>query len=235
MRFTTNKIIATGLVGLTLIATTLYADDKKVVATVNGVEITQETLDAVSGMVSRSTQGEKVDSKALLDDLIVTELARQEANKAGLAERDEVKNKVKDFTDKLVLNLWTQEQAASFKPSDDELKKAYEERTSGDNKYEYKARHILMKTQEEAAAVIKELESGVDFADLAKKKSTSRPAQRVATSAGSRPNPWSSHFPPRSPKWNLAPSARNRYKPSSAGTSSSWKNAVMSNRLHLTT
>ncbi|EIJ33177.1 peptidylprolyl isomerase [Thiothrix nivea] len=172
MRFTTNKIIATGLVGLTLIATTLYADDKKVVATVNGVEITQETLDAVSGMVSRSTQGEKVDSKALLDDLIVTELARQEANKAGLAERDEVKNKVKDFTDKLVLNLWTQEQAASFKPSDDELKKAYEERTSGDNKYEYKARHILMKTQEEAAAVIKELESGVDFADLAKKKST---------------------------------------------------------------
>ncbi|MEB4590903.1 peptidylprolyl isomerase [Candidatus Thiothrix sp. Deng01] len=172
MRFTTNKIIATGLVGLSLMATTLHADDKKVVATVNGVEITQDTLDAVSGMVSRSTQGNKVDNKALLDDLIITELARQEANKAGLAERQEIKDKVKDVTDKLVLNTWTQEKAASFKPSDEELKKAYDERTGGENKYEYKARHILMKTKEEAEAIIKELESGVDFADLAKKKST---------------------------------------------------------------
>lgn len=172
MRFTTNKIIATGLVGLSLMATTLHADDKKVVATVNGVEITQDTLDTVSGMVSRSTQGNKVDNKALLDDLIITELARQEANKAGLAERQEIKDKVKDVTDKLVLNTWTQEKATSFKPSDEELKKAYDERTGGENKYEYKARHILMKTKEEAEAIIKELESGVDFADLAKKKST---------------------------------------------------------------
>lgn len=170
MRFTTNKIIATGLVGLTLMATGLYADDKKAVATVNGVDITQETFDSVANMVKMSTPDGKVDSKGLLDDLIITELARQEANKAGLAEREEIKNKVKDFTDKLVLNAWTQEKAASFKPSDEELKKAYEEKTSGD-KFEYKARHILMKTREEAQGIIKDLENKVDFADLAKKSS----------------------------------------------------------------
>ncbi|MBU0653891.1 MAG: peptidylprolyl isomerase [Gammaproteobacteria bacterium] len=167
-----NKIIASGLVGLSLMATGLYADDAKVVATVNGTDITQETLDSVVDMVRRSTQGEQVDNKAILDDLIITELARQEAQKSGLAEREDIKSKVKDFTDKLILNAWTQEKASTFKPSDDELKKAYEERTSGDNKLEYKARHILMKTKEEAEAIIKELEGGVDFADLAKKKST---------------------------------------------------------------
>lgn len=175
MHFKTNKIIATGLIGLSLMATSLYADDtkeSKAVATVNGVDISQGTLDSVVDVVRRSTQGEQVDSKGILDDLITTELARQEAQKSGLAEREDIKDKVKDFTDKLILNAWTQEKAASFTPSDDELKKAYEERISGDNKYEYKARHILLKTKEEAEAIIKELESGVDFADLAKKKST---------------------------------------------------------------
>lgn len=172
MYFKANKIIASGLVGLSLMATGLYADEAKVVATVNGTEITKETLDSVADMVRRSTQGDTTDNKAILDDLIITELARQEAQKSGLAEREDIKNKVKDFTDKLILNAWTQEKASSFKPSDEELKKAYEELTSGDNKFEYKARHILMKNKEEATAVIKELEGGVDFADLAKKKST---------------------------------------------------------------
>ncbi|MGB5600671.1 MAG: peptidylprolyl isomerase, partial [Thiothrix litoralis] len=88
----------------------------------------------------------------------------------GLTERQEIKDKIKDATDRLVLNTWTQEKAASFKPTDEELKKAYEDRTSGE-KVEYKARHILMKTKEEAEGIIKELDNKIDFADLAKKSS----------------------------------------------------------------
>ncbi|MDQ5768905.1 peptidylprolyl isomerase [Thiothrix subterranea] len=169
MRFNKTTMIATGLVGLTLLATNLYAEDTTIVATVNGTDITQETLDTVVKMVG-GMPGAQVDTKSVLDDLIITELARQEANKAGLVERQEIKDKIKDATDRLILNTWTQEKAASFKPSEDELKKAYEERTSGD-KVEYKARHILMKTKEEAEGIIKELENKVDFADLAKKSS----------------------------------------------------------------
>ncbi len=37
---------------------------------------------------------------------------------------------------------------------------------------EMRARHILVKTEDEAKAVIKEIEGGADFAELAKKKST---------------------------------------------------------------
>ena len=197
MRLTTNNMIATGLIGLTLAVSSLYAtaedkpaadkaapaaatsttttttttEDKKVVATVNGQAITQDTLDSVVSMVRRSGQGEDLDTKGILDDLVITELARQEANKSGVAEREDIKNKVKDFTDKIVLNAWTQEKASSFKVSDDELKKIYEKRISGADKYEYKARHILMKTKEEAEGIIKDLDKGTDFADLAKKSS----------------------------------------------------------------
>ena len=37
---------------------------------------------------------------------------------------------------------------------------------------EYKARHILVKTEDEAKAVVKQLDDGSDFAKLAKEKST---------------------------------------------------------------
>lgn len=171
MRFSNKNLIATGLIGLSLVTSSLYADEKKAVAVVNGVEISQETYDSVANMLKMSTPDGKFDRKGLLDDLVITEIARQEANKAGLAEKEEIKNKVKDFTDKLVLNAWTQEKASSFKPTDDELKKAYDEKVSAGDKFEYKARHILMKTKEEAEGIIKDLDNKVDFADLAKKSS----------------------------------------------------------------
>jgi len=182
MRFRANKIIATGLMGLSLIAAAnLYAaddkkaDDKKVVATVNGTAITQDTLDSVLEMVRHNspTGDASVDRKSILDDLIVTEVARQEANKSGIADRDDVKKKLKDFTDKLVLNAWMQEKASSFKITDADLKAAYDKQVAGADKYEYKARHILLKTKEDAEAAVKALDGGADFADLAKKKSTS--------------------------------------------------------------
>lgn len=191
MRLKTKTVLATGLVGLTLIATTIYAEDakvaapapaaatkdaaptdtSKVVATVNGQPITQQTLDMVVDMVGRSVPDGKVEPRKVLDDLIITELARQEATKSGLAERADVKEKVKEFTDKLALNIWTQEKVDGLKISDEELKAAYDKQVASDDKFEYKARHILMKTKEEAEGIIKDLEKGADFADLAKKSS----------------------------------------------------------------
>lgn len=171
MRIKTHNILISGLLGFSLIASNLHAEDVNV-AIVNGKPITKEALNTVVEMVKRSTQGEEtIDQKAILEDLIITEIARQEANKSGLAEREDIKQKVKDFTDKLVLNAWTQEKVSSFKYTDDELKAAYDKQISASDKYEYKARHILMKTKEEAQNIIKELENNVDFADLAKKSS----------------------------------------------------------------
>ncbi len=79
---------------------------------------------------------------------------------------------MKNFADKLILNTWMQEKASSLDISEDELKAAYEERIKNMPKIEYKARHILVKTEDEGKAIIKELEGGKDFAELAKEKST---------------------------------------------------------------
>lgn len=55
----------------------------------------------------------------------------------------------------------------TVKVSDDEIKAYYEK-----GKYQLNGRHILVETEEEAQAIIKELKAGGDFAKIAKEKST---------------------------------------------------------------
>jgi len=180
-----NKIIPAVIgsligVSLTLSSSLLLAADEakpaedstNIIAIVNGVDIDRSTLDAVLEMAKRSGSNAPIDERALLDDLILTELARQEAKKSGLAERDDVKAKVANFEDKLILNTWMQEKAAALDISDDELKAAYEARIADMPRIEYKARHILVKSEDEAKAVIEELKGGKDFTELAREKST---------------------------------------------------------------
>ncbi|PID50480.1 MAG: peptidylprolyl isomerase [Proteobacteria bacterium] len=187
MRITTNKWLAVSLIGLAFTTTQVWAEATQpadtantaskpttdIVAIVNGTEIERGTLDAILEMAKRSgAPPEQIDEKALLEDLVITELARQEAKKAGLAEREDIKQKVENFEDKLVLNTWMQEKANALEITEDDLKAAYDKSISSMPKSEYKARHILLKNKEDAEGIIKELADGKDFAELAKAKST---------------------------------------------------------------
>lgn len=180
MRTKINTLIAGSLIGLTVgfssasaeTADATKTDGDELVAIVNGTDIKRDTLGAVMEMAKRSRPGAEIDEKSLLNDLVSTELARQEAKKSGLGEREDIKAKVENFADKLILNTWMQEKASALDISDEDLKAAYDERIKNMPKNEYKARHILVKTEDEGKALIEELKTGKDFAELAKEKST---------------------------------------------------------------
>ena len=55
--------------------------------------------------------------------------------------------------------------------TDEKLRQMYDGQVA-DGAEEVHARHILVKTSDEAVAIIKELDGGADFAELAKEKST---------------------------------------------------------------
>ena len=57
------------------------------------------------------------------------------------------------------------------KPTDAELKAEYDTQVAAMPKMQYKARHILVKTKEEADAIIAELKKGAKFEKLAAEKS----------------------------------------------------------------
>ena len=143
-----------------------------VVAVVNGKNITQDLLTNYLGVVQRSENPAKNDPRAALDDLIATELALQEAGKTDILSRDDVKQRIEDFTRNVLLTTWTKEKVEGFDISDAEIQKLYDERVKKDADDEFKARHILLKTEDDAKAVIKELADGGDFAKVAAAKST---------------------------------------------------------------
>ncbi len=187
-----SKKLLSIVVSLALVSssTALFAEDAKVaekpaektaetvvvaakdVAMVNGTAITQETLDAYLAVINRSRPEGGVSPKEALDDLIITELALQQAKNDGVAKREEVKKQIAEAAKKVILTTWTREKSESMKIDDAELKAVYDERMKEQASKEFKARHILVEKEDVAKAIIKEIAGGGDFEKLAKEKST---------------------------------------------------------------
>ena len=174
MHINKKTILATSIISLALATATLNADEKApadtVVATVNGDKIMKSTLDGYLAVLSK--RGKKADTQAAIDDLVATEIALQVARKSDILERPATKKLISDYTRNVLLKTWTTEKLDSFDITDDEIKAAYDERVTKLASKEYNARHILVKTEDEAKAIIKELDGGADFEKLAKEKST---------------------------------------------------------------
>ncbi len=175
MHINKKTIIATSIISLALATTTLSAEEKAstdvIVATVNGDKIMKSTLDGYLAVLEK--RGKKtVNTQAAIDDLVATEVALQAARKSDILERPATKKLISDYTRNVLLKTWTKEKLDSFEISEDSIKAAYDERVTKLASKEYNARHILVKTEDEAKAVIKELDGGADFEKLAKEKST---------------------------------------------------------------
>lgn len=148
----------------------------EVIAEVNGDTITTgdfqkelENLPPYLKPMADTAEGKK----ELLDTMVVRELILQQARKDGLDKSPEVAAKLEELKKRVVVEAFLKkkvEENASV--SDEEMKKFYEE-----NKEKFKsgaqvhASHILMKSEEEARKVLKELKDGGNFEELARKHS----------------------------------------------------------------
>jgi len=111
------------------------------------------------------------DDKAV-EEMVATELLKQEAVALGIADQDDVKYQLKLQESELLARLLMREKFSGISFSEEELLAQYEIQFGGDAAREYKARHILVKTEDEAKAVIEALRNGGDFVALAKERST---------------------------------------------------------------
>lgn len=145
------------------------AADAQVLATVNGKKITQQDYDAYT---QENPQSMQLGKERILSELISRELVYQDALKQGLDKDKEVLAKLEAIRQNLILGAALERAMNKPEITDKELKKMYDDRLSDFKVQEYKARHILVASKEEAEKVITELDMGGDFAELAKKKST---------------------------------------------------------------
>lgn len=141
------------------------------IATVNGVEISSEELDALKKQ-TQSRLGRTLSSKELTNTLVRTEVVRQEAEKAGLANDPKVLKQLKEIKKQIIISRYMEKISEEVEVTEADYKMVYKKFLQDFPRYQYKASHILVKTEAEAKEIISSLKKGADFAKLAKEKST---------------------------------------------------------------
>ena len=131
MRNVKTRIAMLALGSLVLLNACNAQDDKKsadaVIVTVNGTDIRQSQLDNMMRQgLSQGAPDSPEMRKAIMDELISRELARQEAVKKGLEKNPEVKQQVEQASSEILVRALVQDFIKNNNPTDDQLKAAYD-------------------------------------------------------------------------------------------------------------
>lgn len=160
---------------LTLLLVTLapaFAQDAKPIATVNGREIP-----AIYGDMAKQTllsQGApndaNLDARAR-EALINQELLSRAAIDKGLDKNPKLVAAMEMMRREQLTKAYLEDYVKNHPVTDAEIKAEYDKAKAAAGGNEYKARHILVKTEAEAKAIIAQLDKKVAFDKLAKEKS----------------------------------------------------------------
>jgi len=147
--------------------------DETVVARVDGAELHLSDVEAAQQSLPPQAQKLPLDQiyPVLLDRLVDGMLITEAGRKDHLDQDPELQRRLERYEDRLIQEAYLS-RAIKAAQTDDRLKARYESFIKDKTgREEVHARHILVKTEDEAKAIIAELDKGADFADLAKKDS----------------------------------------------------------------
>lgn len=149
-------------------------ETSEVVGTMDGKPITRQDLDlTLTDLQDQLGQvpPEGRDAAALTALIDIRALA-EKAEEAGLDETEDFRSRLEFMRQRALHNAYFRTEVLD-KITDEDVRARYDKEiaaTSPEN--EVRARHILLASEEEAKAVIAELDNGADFDTLAKEKST---------------------------------------------------------------
>jgi len=153
-------------------ATAAPVPEGPVVATVNGAPIMKSVLDVYGAeRKMKMGEGEQINDQEILNEVISLELMRQESVNKGLDTSPAIVATMDQQTRTLLAGAAIRDFVKNNPVTDEQARQVYDKEI-GKPGTEYKARHILVKTREEAEEIIHELDKGGDFSALAKEKST---------------------------------------------------------------
>lgn len=171
-----NKLAVMAVATFVAFHAPVYAEDKPdaVIAKVGNLEIHQSELDlAIANLDPQLAQLPDDQKKvAALSAAIDVKLLAGDAAAEKLDQTEEFKKRMQYLSDRELHNAYFKKHVVDT-VTDDEVKARYDKEVAALPKQEeVHARHILVKTEDEAKDVIKQLDAGKDFAELAKEKST---------------------------------------------------------------
>ena len=145
----------------------------EVAATVDGTPITKAQLDGIMQQQAAQGMPDSPESrKMVVDNLALQILVAKEAVTKGLDKTPEVAGSLEMARQSILANAFVKDYIKTATVSDEALKAEYEAFKAKSGGNEYKARHILVKTEEEAKDIIAKIKKDIKaFDGLAKAKS----------------------------------------------------------------
>ena len=139
---------------------------------VNGVVIPQSRIDAMNRELTQQGQPDSPERQnAVRDELVNREVIAQAAQKRGLDKNPDVASQMEMARQAVLVRALFEDEVKKNPITDAQLQQQYEQFKASMGTNEYKVRHILVDKEDDAKAIIAELNKGGDFAKLAKDKS----------------------------------------------------------------
>ena len=142
------------------------------IATVNGVGVSRARQDFLLQQQAQRGMPDNDQTRAMVrDELINREVIAQEAQKSGLAKTAEVQTQLDMARQEVLVGAYIRDWVRKHPVSDNEVQSEYDRARTQAGDKEYRARHILVETEDQAKSLIAELKKGGKFDELATKNS----------------------------------------------------------------
>jgi peptidyl-prolyl cis-trans isomerase C len=175
----TLKILCIGATALSLAFSAEFAHAAGAVARVNGSDITEAELGFAEAEVGSEIAGLPAEARrrVLVEYLVEAHLFAEAAGKNQLGAGKEFEDRLAYYKLRALRDTFYEKKVRDA-VTEAEAKKAYDEQIAKIvPEPEVRARHILVKTEQEAKDLVKQLKGGADFVELAKKSSDGPSAQ----------------------------------------------------------
>lgn len=172
-----KKRMIISIVASLAISSSLFAEEDKIYAVVNGENITEATIIvALRDPRVKFETLQKEQQKQVLDNIIEQKILAQEAFKSKIIQSAVYKEELEKVKQNLAYQIWIRDLSKTITVEDKDVKSYFD---ANKEKYvkplELKASHILVDTEKEAIEIIKTLSSTKDlkvaFSNTAKEKS----------------------------------------------------------------
>ena len=142
------------------------------IAKVNGVAVPKSRLDfMLQQQLQRGAPDNDQTRAQVRDELINRELVAQEAQRLGLAKAPETQTQLELARQEVMVGAYLRDFVRKNPITDADIQKEYDRAKTQTGAKEYKARHILVETEDQAKDLIGQIKKGAKFEDLAQKNS----------------------------------------------------------------
>ncbi|MBP8146365.1 MAG: peptidylprolyl isomerase [Inhella sp.] len=165
------------------------------VATVNGKPVPLTRVETMIQQITKNGQPRSPEmEKQVRDEVVHREILMQEAQRRGIAASKDFQNQM-ELARQAILIRELQASFLTQNPiSDADAQKEYEAVKAQQGGSEYRARHILVETEEEAKKIIADLALGAKFEELAAKSKDAGSAARGGDLDWANPNSYVPEF-----------------------------------------